>query len=194
MTTDNSPLIPYLKQFNFLTEEDIHHFIQLGEKRTYKKGEFFIREGDVCQEVTFILSGILRSFYISESGEETTYCITFPNNFMTAYTSYITAVPSLENIQAVTNVELIYFSKSSLMKLQEGNIRWMEFSKVIAEYQYLELERRIFNLQNTSALNRYEELMREKPEFIQHIPLQYLASYLGITQRHLSRIRKEIVF
>ncbi|MNT99762.1 hypothetical protein D3C72_2426980 [compost metagenome] len=65
---------------------------------------------------------------------------------------------------------------------------------MIAEQQYLELEKRIFQLQKETALQRYTVLLRDQPEFVQQIPLQYLASYLGITQRHLSRIRSEITF
>ncbi|MFN8416748.1 MAG: Crp/Fnr family transcriptional regulator [Cytophagaceae bacterium] len=193
-TIDTTALHQHLQFFQVLTEVDIQNFISLGRQRSYKKGECFIQEGEVCEEVTFVLNGILRSYYLTDKGEEITYCITFPNNFMTAYSSYITGMKSQENIQAITNVELLSFSKQSLQKLLVGNIQWMEFSKMIAEYQYMELEKRIFNLQRTSAAQRYEELMRDKPEYIQHIPLQYLASYLGITQRHLSRIRKEITF
>lgn len=68
------------------------------------------------------------------------------------------------------------------------------FLKLIAEQQYLELENRVFQLQKETALQRYTSLLNNHPEFVQEIPLQYLASYLGITQRHLSRIRKQISF
>jgi len=66
--------------------------------------------------------------------------------------------------------------------------------KVVAEQQYIELEKRIFKLQKDNASKRYADLIKHQPEYILKIPLQYLASYLGITQRHLSRIRKEISF
>lgn len=70
----------------------------------------------------------------------------------------------------------------------------MKFLKMIAEQEYLELEKRFFQMQRDSAAKRYASLLYNQPNYIQEIPLQYLASYLGITQRHLSRIRKEISF
>ncbi|MNU79669.1 hypothetical protein D3C71_692840 [compost metagenome] len=69
----------------------------------------------------------------------------------------------------------------------------MLFLKIIAEQQYLELEARVFQLQRDSAQERYQSLIDNQPEYIQQISGQYLASYLGITQRHLIRIRKQIV-
>lgn len=65
---------------------------------------------------------------------------------------------------------------------------------MIAEEQYLELEKRVFQLQKETASQRYANLIKDHPEFIQQLPLHYLASYLGITQRHLSRIRNQISF
>ena len=78
----------YLKSFNILTDEDIQDFIQSSETRYLNKADYFIREGEICREVAFVLEGTLRSYYISEKGEEITYCITFPNNLITAYSSF----------------------------------------------------------------------------------------------------------
>jgi CRP-like cAMP-binding protein len=113
---------------------------------------------------------------------------------MTAYSSFITGQNTVENIQAITDVELLIIPKSELDDLVKENANWIKFLKIVAEQQYIELEKRIFQLQKNSALQRYRDLITHQPEYIQHIPLQYLASYLGITQRHLSRIRKEISF
>ncbi|MNY26270.1 hypothetical protein D3C86_1601080 [compost metagenome] len=65
---------------------------------------------------------------------------------------------------------------------------------MIAEQQYLELEKRLFLFQKEKAKKRYMDLLENQPDYVQQIPLQYLASYLGITSRHLSRLRREIVF
>ncbi len=64
--------------------------------------------------------------------------------------------------------------------------------KILTEYEYIELERRIFMLQKETAENKYLDLIKNQPLLVKEIPLNYLASYLGITQRHLSRIRKTI--
>jgi CRP-like cAMP-binding protein len=184
----------YLKSYNILTDDEIEIFIQKTTKRNLNKQDFFIKEGETCKEVAFVLSGIFRSFYISDKVEEITYCITFPNNLMTAYSSFITGQSTVENIQAITNVELLIIPKSTIDDLVSENPNWIKFLKIVAEQQYIELEKRIFQLQKNNAFQRYSDLLKNQPEYIQNIPLQYLASYLGITQRHLSRIRKEISF
>jgi CRP-like cAMP-binding protein len=184
----------YLESFNILTKEEIENFIHVATKRDLNKADYFIREGETCKEVAFVLNGTFRSFYISDKGEEITYCITFPNNFMTAYSSFITGQNTNENIQAITDVELLIIPKSKIDDLAMKNPNWVKFLKIVAEQQYIELEKRIFQLQKNNALQRYADLIANKPDYIQNIPLQYLASYLGITQRHLSRIRKEISF
>lgn len=184
----------YLKSYNILTDDEIDIFIQKTTKRILKKQDYFIKGGGTCKEVAFVLNGIFRSFHISDKGEEITYCITFPENLMTAYSSFITGQSTVENIQAITDVELLIISKKAIDDLVIENPNWIKFLKIVAEQQYIELEKRIFQLQKNNAFQRYSDLLKNHPEYIQNIPLQYLASYLGITQRHLSRIRREICF
>lgn len=184
----------YLKSYNILTDDEIEIFIQKTTKRNLSKQDYFIKEGETCKEVAFVLNGIFRSFYISDKAEEITYCITFPDNLMTAYSSFITEQSTVENIQAITDAELLIIPKSTIDDLVSKSPNWIKFQKIVAEQQYIELEKRIFQLQKNNAFQRYSDLLKNQPEYIQNIPLQYLASYLGITQRHLSRIRKEISF
>lgn len=184
----------FLQSFNILTDIEIDDFLQLSTYKIFKKAEYFIKEGETCKQVAFVLTGSLRSYYTSDKDEEVTYCITFPNSLMTAYSSFLTAKPTQENIQAITETELLIIQKSKFEILVQQNPNWIYFLKTIAEQQYIELEKRIFQLQKSDAAKRYADLMKNQPEYIQKIPLQYLASYLGISQRHLSRIRKEITF
>lgn len=187
-------MINYLRSFDFLTEDDIARLVTVTRQKTIHKNDFFIREGEICDSVAFLKSGTFRSYYLSDTGEELTYCITFPNNFMTAYSSFITNAPTPENIQAITSADLLILPKKEIELLSSENPNWMRFLKVMAEQQYLELEKRIFELQKEKAKQRYLNLLNSHPEYVKTIPLQYLASYLGITQRHLSRLRSEIVF
>lgn len=183
----------YLEMVGHLSEEDIQSLLAFLRFQKLKKGDFFIREGQVSKEVGFLVSGLIRSYYTTNSGEEITYCFRFPNDMIAAYSSFITGNKTDENLQAISEVELLVFSKQELNKLANDSLNWTKFLKEIAELQYIELEKRIFQLQKTTALQRYEDLLQNQPEYVQKIPLQYLASYLGITQRHLSRIRKEFV-
>ena len=184
----------YLTSFDILTSDEIEEFVKHAMHKPVRKSEYFIKEGETCKRVAFVLSGTFRSYYISDKNEEITYCITFPNNLMTAYSSFLTSLPTLENIQAITDTELLVIPKSKIEALADHSQNWTLFLKAIAEQQYIELEKRIFQLQRSDAAKRYSDLLRDQPEYIRKIPLQYIASYLGITQRHLSRIRKSLPF
>ncbi|WP_291725352.1 Crp/Fnr family transcriptional regulator [Bernardetia sp.] len=184
----------FLNSFGILSEKEINDFVQNTVRKKLNKSDFFIREGEVCNEIAFINSGTFRSFYTTNKGEEFTYCIMFPANFIAAYSSFITEEATSENIQAITNAELLVISKNTLDNFAKHSINWLKMYKIIAEQQYIELEKRIYQLQKDNAAERYRDLIENQPQYIQEIPLHYLASYLGITQRHLSRIRKEVVF
>lgn len=182
----------FLQAFQILSDAEIAEFIALAQSRSLAKGDFFIQEGKTCQEVAYIQSGILRSFRQIQNGEESTYCLSFPDTFMTAYTSFITSTPSGENIQAMQRTELLIFRKSDIDAFMNKHLNGLKLMKFIAEQQYLALEKRVFLYQQQTAKERYTEIMAEYPEYAEQIPLQYLASYLGITPRHLSRLRKEV--
>ena len=185
-------LLEYLKQYNLFTDSEINEFISLATISTIKKGDFFIKHDEMCTTLSFVNFGIFRSFYYSNNDEEITYCLTFPNTLLVAYSSFITQNKSEENLQALTDSEIISISKKELENLAESNNKWLNFLKIIAEKEYVELEKWIFNHQKSNAQKRYVDLINNYPQFVQQIPLHYIASYLGITQRHLSRIRASI--
>jgi CRP-like cAMP-binding protein len=184
----------YLYSLNLFTDAEIDQFVQLATKTVLKKGDYFIQEGSVCQKIAFVESGVLRHFVVSERGDDTTYCFSFPGQFVTAYSSLISYQPTLENIQAITDVEVNMVHKSALERAFANNANWLLFGKAMAEKEYIYLEKRVFSLLKYHAKQRYWNLLRDNPDYIQSIPLQYLASYLGVTQRHLSRLRREWVY
>ena len=186
-------MIEYFRNFNILKEEELKELVNIFRSVHLSKGDYFIQQGKICTEIAYVKSGFCRSFYYSEKGEDLTYCITFPDSLITAYSSYIQQAPTLENIQAISDTELLITTKSELETLSDKSPNLIKLLKFLAEREYIQLEKRIFQMQKDKALERYKELISRHPFYISHIPLQYLASYLGITQRHLSRIRKEIL-
>jgi CRP-like cAMP-binding protein len=108
-------------------------------EKTITKNDFLIRQGQVCNEIVFIKSGILRSFYITSEGEEITNCITFENELMSAYSSFISQFPTDENIQSLTSAQLQVISRTDLLNLYKKSIRWQEVGRILAEMQYVEL-------------------------------------------------------
>lgn len=182
------------QSFKIFSEQEITDVLECFVIRRLGKDDIFVHEGEKCSEIAFIQSGIFRSYLYSENGKETTFCFRFPNDLLASYSSFITGKPSVETIQAISNAELMILKKAKIEELSENNQSWTRFLKLIAEQEYIELEKRFFQFQRENASQRYKMLIKNHPDYVQNIPLQYLASYLGITQRHLSRIRKEIFF
>lgn len=182
----------YLNQFAILSSQEIDYFLTQCDYKTLKKGDFFSKEDSICNEIGFVLSGIFRSYYYSSEEEEITYCFIFQDNFITAYSSFISQDKTQENIQAITDIEMLVISRENVAKLEQSSTNWLRFLKIVAEQEYIKLEKRVFMLQKEKAETRYKDLIENKPQFLHYIPLHYLASYLGVTQRHLSRLRKDI--
>lgn len=184
----------FFQNFNVFSKQEINDVLNCFEVRNMIKNDIFVQEGQHCREIAFIQSGIFRSYYNSDVGTESTFCFRFPHELLASYSSFISGHASVETIQAISNAELLIIKVSKIKKLTQNNQNWIKFLKIIAEQEYLELEKRFFQFQRENAAQRYQKLIETQPDYIKNIPLRYLASYLGISQRHLSRIRKEISF
>ncbi len=184
-----SALMLHLESYNVLETKDVEALVSIAETRHLNKGDFFIREDERCEDLAFVHSGFLHAYYSSKSLDHITYCIVFPNEFVTALSSYISNQKSRISIQALTDIEIEVLSKQQLNELVNSNHNIQRFFSTIIESYLLKLENRFFQFQKDDAKNRYEELLKNHPGFIQNIPLKLLASYLGVTPRHLSRIR-----
>ncbi|OCB74772.1 cyclic nucleotide-binding protein [Flavobacterium piscis] len=161
--------------------------------RKLKKGELLLQENEVSNEIVFIKKGILRSYFFNHQGDEITNCFAFENEFMASFSSFITQNVAEENIQAIADTEVQVINRESLEKLYALGIHWQEIGRKLTEMEYVTLQKRMISFQKLSGTQRYEELYKNHKKYLQLIPLQYLASYLGVTPRHLSRIRKAIL-
>ncbi|CAM1373715.1 Crp/Fnr family transcriptional regulator [Tenacibaculum xiamenense] len=185
-------LLEYFNSSEILKEEDAKLLLSICETRILEKGEFFIQEGEFCDEIAFVASGYFHSYYTSKIQEAITYCIVFPNDFVSAYSSFISSEKSPISIRALSKSEICVFSKKNLTKLINTNSKIQRFFSTLNEKYLIKLENRFFQLQKEDAKTRYIWLVENHPEFILNMPLKLIASYLGITPRHLSRIRTDI--
>ncbi len=183
----------FFQNIGILTDAEISVLLELTTLSYLKKGAYFIREEEVCEELVFTVSGMLRSYFTKDDGEEITYCFTLPHHLMTAYSSFITGNPTVESIQALTDTELLVIKKSDFVRLTQSSSNWIVLQKFFAEQQYMALEQRIFSYQKEKAKQRYTDLVGQEPVLLQQVSLQHLASFLNITPRHLGRIRKEVL-
>ncbi|CAL2077323.1 Crp/Fnr family transcriptional regulator [Tenacibaculum sp. 190524A05c] len=178
--------------FSFLSDVDIADGVNRMYTKVLEKNDFLIRSGKTCDWLAFVSSGIIRNYYMSSKDEEVTYCLTFPGNFITAWSSFISSTNTFENIHTLTNAELIILKKSDYYELISSSESWLRFFNFFTEQSYILMEDRLLSIQMVTAEQRYRKLLISNPEYVQHVPLKYIASYLGISQRHLSRLRAEI--
>lgn len=156
------------------------------------KENYFLVYGKRCHEIAFIQKGVLRIFHKDENGEEVTHYFPPQGSFVTSHESMNTNTPSKEGIQAITDAELLVITKENLDFLYQKVPAIQDLGRWATENVVAEMSKRISILINNSAEKRYSILMEQNAVLIQTVPLHYLASYLGITPQHLSRIRKKI--
>jgi CRP-like cAMP-binding protein len=157
------------------------------------KGESWIKQGKICDQVAYVVSGKLRNYYLDEAGNEITCFFITPELFVSAFSSFLTNTPTHENITALEDTVLRVISKKGLEDLSALVPKMQIFRRVIAENLFILMEKRIAMLQSKSAIERYEKMLKEHPDIILSVPLQYTASFLGVTPQHLSRLRKDLL-
>ena len=152
------------------------------------KNGFLLTEGKTCKHLYFLEGGALRGFYNLE-GKEVTYWFAFAPEFVTSFHSYITRKPAVESIQLLEGSVLWRIGKEKVTELMNRHHEIERLVRIAYETYYIRLEERFVNAQFKTAAERYDALLQQTPHIIERVPLGYVASYLGISQETLSRIR-----
>lgn len=155
------------------------------------KGGLFVEEGKTSRHLGFIEKGFLQYFIILYGEEKTTYSVG-ENSFVASLVSFLKQVPARENIRAVVNTDVWVIDKTSVTKLQNEIPAFKDFYVGMLEWQICCIDESRLDAIVLSPQERYLKMLDKEPKLIQQIPLQYLASILGVTPRHLSRIRNNI--
>lgn len=185
-------LFEHLKFFYHLSNESQEALENAFKNIVLSKNEFLVTEGKICRHMYFLQQGCLRGFYNLE-GKEITHWFGFENDFVTSFHSFITQEPAVENIQLMEGSVLWAISKDALTALFNEHHDIERLVRIVYEKYYIRLEERYVNAQFKTAAERYETLLRERPHIIERAPLGYIASYLGISQETLSRIRSKLL-
>jgi CRP-like cAMP-binding protein len=188
-----TPLTEHISQIVNLTTAEKAIIEKAYGHMKIAKGELWMERGKICDQVGFVISGKLRNYYIDDAGNEVTCYFVTPNNFISSFTSFLTNTPTSENISALEDTALRVISKKNLDELSDLVPKIHILRRVIAENLFITMEKRIAMLQSQSAFERYEKMLKENPDIILSVPLQYTASFLGVTPQHFSRLRKELL-
>ena len=156
-----------------------------------KKNDFFVREGEICQNFCYIESGILQHAIDIDGEEKTTY-LALRNSVTSSLNSFLFGKPSRKNIKAISDCELYVIDLPNFKKLVETNVAFHQFYYNLIERQLCLIDDYRIDLLTLTPEERYLKLLATEPKLLQEVPLHYLASFLGISARHMSRIRKNV--
>lgn len=159
--------------------------------KTLKKNQHFLRNGEICSKMGFIIEGSTRLYFLVD-GEDVTKDFCFENGFTGSVASFQTRKPAQFNVVAMEETTLVTFEYESLENLFINYHCWSNFARIVLGHFAIRKENREISFLLNTAEQRYMELIANNPGILQRVPLKYIASYLGMTPETASRIRSRM--
>ncbi|UIR57998.1 Crp/Fnr family transcriptional regulator [Sphingobacterium sp. SRCM116780] len=183
-------LLQQLKKYGSLTLDLEEELLKKTKHITKQKGDFFLKQGQIVSNLFVIEEGLVRAFYKKDDREITVW-FGLENMILGSVIPLFFNLPSLENIQFLEDSSIYYISREDMNELYQKYHQMEVIGRKLAEEYCKILEERVISLQTESAEERYHTLLKNEPKAAQRISLGHIASYLGIAQETLSRIRKK---
>lgn len=195
ISKSNDAFLDYLCQFIDVKDQSMEELIVIA-RATFqvlhlKKNEFFVKENEICQHFCFVESGILQHSIEVLDEEKTTY-LALRNSVTSSLSSFLFRKPSRKSIKATADCKLWIVDLKTFKDLIENNKAFNQFYYNVIEKQICLIDDYRIDLLTLTPEERYKKLLTTEPKLLQEVPLHYLASFLGISSRHMSRIRKSI--
>ncbi|TAE21956.1 MAG: Crp/Fnr family transcriptional regulator [Cytophagales bacterium] len=188
---EKEPLVRFMQQYVSASPETLAHMVAPFEERVFAKHDWLLKAGSVCNEYLFLSEGCLRAFTHDPDGNEvTTSFFTGPGVAFDASSFFMRTV-SMENIQALTESRGFVATFDQINTLFHTIPEFREFGRSMLVREFALFKQRTLRLINQTAEERYTDLMNQKRAVFQHAQLKQIASYLGVTDSSLSRIRRE---
>lgn len=181
-------LLKHIKTIYPISIEAENSLAQICTEVQFKKGIDVQPIGHTCKSIYFVKKGCVRIYYFKD-GTDITESFEFENAFVARAESLFTGKPSRKAIQAIEDTQLIAIDSNKLFKLFDSQPDLERLFRKIIEAAYVNTVNRIESLQFNTADERYLNLLKDQPNILKRVPLKFIASYLGITQVSLSRIR-----
>lgn len=169
----------------------IDAYLELSTQELHTKKTLLLREGMICHKLYFIKKGILRFFYYNEAGEDITHLFLFEHDFITEIDSFFFGKKSEFYMEVIEDCELYSINHDAYQTLINREPEILKLLNAISLKFLVRLGEKIKDLQFRDARTRYRNLLDQHPDILNRVALGHIASYLGITQQSLSRIRKE---
>ncbi len=175
-----------------LTAQQIDSIAQHHKLIKVARNEFLLKEGERAESYYILVEGVVRAFVVNSQGEEITTEFFAQSDIVIIHSSLFQRIASEENLQAVTDCTLYKIEFPDFQKLYHEVEGIREWGRAWFSNQVFTLKKRSLDVVMKTASERYIQLMKEKPQIIKYVPLKQIATYLGITDSSLSRIRRSI--
>jgi CRP-like cAMP-binding protein len=182
----------YLSLFKDLELSDMLTLFSIATPRTLAAGEIYIKEGETIAQIAYIKEGLMRVFQVTEKGEELTFLLRWEDQFIASHDTIFSQKPSRFIYQAVEPSTILEVNYTDIQALLDKNPRLEQLRYYFVVNMLSQSMARVESFVLLNPEERYQQLIREKPNLAQRVPDKYLASLLGITPVSLSRIRKRI--
>jgi CRP-like cAMP-binding protein len=191
-TDDQNRLIKFLNNLAGIPNAELAQVIPRFHPRHLKKNDHFVEAGQTVTELGFVISGLMRLYYLTETGDDFTKSFCAENEFIGAYSALLLAEPSRLYIQALEDTLLLTIPYQAYQTLTNGKLCWEIINRKLAENLFIKKERRESALLLEDAPTRYLNFLKEYPGLEERVKQHHVASYLGITPVSLSRIRANL--
>ncbi|MDQ4139156.1 MAG: Crp/Fnr family transcriptional regulator [Bacteroidota bacterium] len=189
----NGNLIQFLQSTRLISSPKAIEIANQFTRKGISKNDFLLKEGQVCNEYLFLEKGFMRAFGYDTEGHDITTSFYSNSQVVFEVSSFFNRTASKENIQALTDCEGWFITYEQLNHFFHALPEFREFGRSILVKSLTQLKTRMLSTITETAEERYGRLLKSNPEIFQHAPLKHIASYLGVTDTSLSRIRKEYV-
>ena len=183
-----TPVIAYFNSITVLPPELVDDIVKYSTVQEYKKEAFILKAGKISNYTSWILKGLVRSYY-EKDGEEITTKFLWEGAPVTSVYSYYNRKPGNENIVALEDTTMASMHYDHMQELYKNYPAFNIIGRVITEKYLYMLEIEVYNLRKQKAGDRYHFIVKHFPHLLQRVPLKYLATYLGMNLETLSRIR-----
>lgn len=180
------------RQFASLPRASFDEIAKAATLTTLPKGHLVIEAGKVERDIYFLARGIVRAYYESDDGRQVTFWIGSEGDVIMSLHSYTLGQPGYETIQLLEDCTLYRLRQADLQGLYDRDLNIANWGRKLAEIEFMKAEKRMIPLLCTTASQRYRQLLHDHPQLLRRVPLECLASYLGVTPVSLSRIRAKI--
>lgn len=182
--------LAFIKQFTLLSGESEEAIAAVLHRMELPKGYDLLRPGGICQHFYFIEEGLTRTYYIKD-GKDVTDWISTENSFAVSIISFLTHQPDVRGIELLEPSVLWSISYQDLENLYSRYHDIERLGRLLVSYGIVQMQQRFDDLHFATARERYQQLIDTHPSLLNRVPLGMIASYLGITQETLSRIRAQ---